>query len=249
MKNISTTSRFLGFIDECGDHSMEKIDHDFPLFLLCMAIVEREVYGHTVIPAFSALKLRYWNHEGINLHSRDIRKANGPYSFLHDTELRARFLSELSSLIDSIPCTLFIVCIDKAKHISRYGPKAENPYEFALKMCMERVAHFLKVNHTDSLPIVAESRGKREDGELEKAFYKFLVSGTYYMSAEKFHSLNCPLVFWDKRANIVGLQIADLAGYPCARHILKPAQPNQAFEIVRKKIYKSGNVRGWKIFP
>lgn len=228
---------------------MVTIDRDFPLFLLCMTIVERRAYADVIIPAISALKLRYWNHEGINLHSRDVRKANGPYAFLHVAAKRERFLSDLSALIESIPCTVFIVCIDKAKHIAKYGPKAENPYEFALKMCMERVVHFLKLHESENLPIIAESRGKREDGELEKAFYQFLACGTYFISAKTFKSLDCPLVFWDKRANIAGLQVADLAAYPCARHILKPHQDNRAFEVINRKIYQSGNVRGWKVFP
>ena len=37
-------SRFIAFFDECGDHSLTKIDPDFPLFLLALVVVEREVY-------------------------------------------------------------------------------------------------------------------------------------------------------------------------------------------------------------
>lgn len=155
MKNISDNSRFIGFLDECGDHSLEKIDRDFPIFVLCLAIVERETYAETIIPAMSAFTLRYWNHEGINLHSRHIRKAVGAYSFLQVPQMRTAFATEISSL----------------------------------------------------------------------------------------------MVFWDKRANIAGLQMADLAAYPCARHILKPVQKNQAFDIIKNKIYQSGNVKGWKVFP
>lgn len=249
MKNIGGDSKFIGFIDECGDHSMEKIDRDFPIFVLCLTIVERRIYAEQIIPAFSSLKLKHWNHEGINLHSRDIRKTIGPYTFLLVPEKRKKFLAELSALISGLDCTVFIVCIDKARHIAKYGPKAENPYEFALKMCMERVVHFMGKFEISDLPIVAESRGKREDEELEKAFYEFLACGTYYIPAGRFKSLKCPLVFWDKRANIVGLQVADLAAYPCARHILKPDQSNQAYEIIKKKIYREGTVHGWKIFP
>jgi hypothetical protein len=94
MKNIGGESRFIGFFDECGDHSMEKIDPDFPLFVLALVVVQRTDYAKQIIPALSALKLRYWNHEGINLHSRDIRKAIGAYSFLQNpkssTELHER---------------------------------------------------------------------------------------------------------------------------------------------------------------
>jgi len=249
MKNVGGDSRFIGFIDECGDHSMDKIDKDFPIFVLCLTIIERRTYLETIIPATSALKLKYWNHEGINLHSRDIRKANGPFGFLKIPDKRKSFLDDISCLMTNLDCTVFIICIDKSKHIAKYGPQAENPYEFALKMCMERVVHFLEQNGEIELPIVAESRGKREDEELERAFYEFLACGTYFVPAERFKSVRCPLVFWDKRANIAGLQVADLAAYPCARFILNPGQPNQAYEIIKKKIYESGNIRGWKVFP
>jgi len=41
-KHISATtaasSRFLAFFDECGDHSLEKIDRDFPLFVLALVL-------------------------------------------------------------------------------------------------------------------------------------------------------------------------------------------------------------------
>ncbi|MFZ2398120.1 MAG: hypothetical protein WA096_02110 [Smithella sp.] len=43
MKNISNNSRFIGFLDVCGDHSPEIIDRDFPIFVLCLVVVERKV--------------------------------------------------------------------------------------------------------------------------------------------------------------------------------------------------------------
>jgi hypothetical protein len=35
---INGKSKYIGFFDECGDHSMEKIDKDFPIFVLCLSI-------------------------------------------------------------------------------------------------------------------------------------------------------------------------------------------------------------------
>jgi hypothetical protein len=75
-------SRYLAFFDECGDHSLEKIDRDFPLFVLALVVVERSAYRDQVLPGFNRFKLRYFNHEGINLHSRDIRLATGAFSLL-----------------------------------------------------------------------------------------------------------------------------------------------------------------------
>jgi len=49
---------------------------------------------------------------------------------------------------------------------------------------------------------------------------------------------------------IDGTQLADLAAYPIARHILHPGKASPAYEIVSKKFYKGkGWVRGLKVFP
>lgn len=48
------------------------------LIFLCCIVVERNAYLEAILPAINRLKLNYWHHEGINLHSRDIRKAKGP---------------------------------------------------------------------------------------------------------------------------------------------------------------------------
>jgi hypothetical protein len=74
-----TISRFIAFLDECGDHSMKKIDHDFPLFVLSTVIFDRASYVMQAIPAVAKLKMQFWNHEGINLHSRDIRRAQDDF--------------------------------------------------------------------------------------------------------------------------------------------------------------------------
>jgi len=58
MNNIGGESKFTGFPDECGDHSMEKIDGDFLLFVLALVVFERAVYAEKLLPSLAALKLR-----------------------------------------------------------------------------------------------------------------------------------------------------------------------------------------------
>jgi hypothetical protein len=38
-------SRFIAFFDECGDHSLAKIDTDFPVFVLALVVIERKTYA------------------------------------------------------------------------------------------------------------------------------------------------------------------------------------------------------------
>jgi hypothetical protein len=42
--------------------------------------------------------------------------------------------------------------------------------------------------------------------------------------------------FANKKTNSCGLQIADLVAHPIARHVIKPEQPNIAFDVVKKKL-------------
>ena len=48
--NSTTDSRFIAFFDECGDHSLDKIDVDFPLFVLSTVLIERADYINIVVP-------------------------------------------------------------------------------------------------------------------------------------------------------------------------------------------------------
>jgi hypothetical protein len=244
-----TPSRYIAFFDECGDHSLEQIDRDFPLFVLSTVIVERTVYHEQIIPAMGRLKMRFWNHEGVNLHSREIRKALGDFPFMQVPQKRALVLSALSGLMKELPITLFITAVHKQEHKQRYGMAATNPYDLALTYTFERVLHFLDGEKEVHLPVTAEARGKNEDNELEAAFYRLMTQGTRFIPAERFQRLKCPITFRRKTDNIAGLQIADLCAHPAARQVLKPEQPNQAWDVVKDRIYQRNHVTGWKVFP
>lgn len=117
---------YIAFLDECGDHSLTKIDQDFPIFVLSLLLVKRSEYRDTILPAINALKLKYWNHEGVNLHSRDIRKALGPLAILQNPERRHAFMDHLSRLMTDLPYELFIVGIHKQRLCNQYV-NADNP--------------------------------------------------------------------------------------------------------------------------
>jgi hypothetical protein len=249
VNNIGGESRFIGFFDECGDHSMEKIDKDFPLFVLALVVFERRTYVEKLIPAVGALKLRYWIHEGVNLHSREIRKQLGPFAFLHHPEERARFMQDVSQLIANVPFTLFVSAVRKLEHKERCGAETTSPYDLALEFTMERVRHFLRGENETTLPVVAEARGKNEDMALERVFLRILSAGTRAVGREEFQGLNCPLVFRSKQDNIAGVQVADLCAYPCARHVLDATKANPAFEVVKAHFYAGGAVIGLHVHP
>ncbi|MFM8830042.1 MAG: hypothetical protein ACKOHM_03405 [Spartobacteria bacterium] len=65
------------------------------MFVLSTVNQERAAYIEKVIPALNRLKLRFWPHEGVNLHSRDIRKQHGDFSFMRLPEHRKAMLQAL----------------------------------------------------------------------------------------------------------------------------------------------------------
>ena len=249
MKNVGGTSEYIAFIDECGDHTLELIDKDFPLFLLATVVVRRADYADRIIPALAQFKLKYWVHEGVNLHSRDIRKAKGPFGFLQVPALRKTFMDELSSLMYELPYALFIAAIRKDHHKAQSGADAANPYDLALEFTLEQIIRFIEGKGLRQIPFVAEARGRKEDNTLERCFYRMISEGTAHVDGTRFKSLDCPLVFRNKFDNIAGIQLADLCAHPCARHILQPGHASRAFEIVNEKIYRDERGAAWQIFP
>ena len=70
------------FLDETGDHSMEAVDKDFPVFVLAFLLSEQDKYVHEIVPAFTKFKVDQFGHDGVILHSRDIRKCLGDFKYL-----------------------------------------------------------------------------------------------------------------------------------------------------------------------
>jgi hypothetical protein len=92
--------------------------------------------------------------------------------------------------------------------------------------------------------IVAEKRGEREDRELHAAFQQIVTAGTAYVDQARFRRIRFTLKFLPKSMNIIGTQMADLAAYPIARHVLDGSKPNPAFDVIRPKL-----CRALKVFP
>ncbi|QDU79200.1 hypothetical protein Pla110_09050 [Polystyrenella longa] len=245
-------SRYISFLDESGDHSLDNTDPDFPIFVLSLVLISRKDYEKNVITAVNRLKLRFWDHEGINFHSRDIRKRQGAFSELIARNNYRDFVSELSQCMEDMPYTLFVSVIRKDMLSQKYK-YAENPYDLSLKFLLERVLDFVKAKGIKELPIIAEARGKNEDNQLKAEFFDLLGRGTGFVKKEEFQKCNFQLEFQKKSNNLAGIQVADLCAYPCARYVIDRSKPNPAFDVVRKHIYRPhcglGVGFGWKIFP
>ena len=119
-------------------------------------------------------------------------------------------------------------------------------YGEALRLCIERTHSFLsdRQQHGFLTKLIIESRGKRENLLLQRAFQR-ICAGENVLAKP----LTCfELTFAPKDRNDAGLQIADRTAHPVGRHFISPDQPNRAWDLlIEPKLYRSpeGEFRGW----
>lgn len=242
-------SDYIVYVDESGDHGLTTIDPQYPVFVLAFCIFNKQHYMKKVVPAIQELKFRFWGHDGIVLHSHEIRKAKGSFDILLNANTRSAFMPVVNTVVEKAEFTLIAAVIDKARLVKQYA-YPDDPYDIALAFCMERLQRFLMDNsQTGKLThVMVECRGKPEDDALELAFRRICDGGNAVGKMP-----NLEIVFMDKRHNSAGLQLADLVAYPIGRHHIKPHQPNQAYKVVETKFRRSStnqiNGYGRKTFP
>lgn len=88
-------SDFIVFADESGDHSLAKMNADYPVFVLSFCIFRKADYVESVCPLLQRFKLRWWAHDGVVLHSMRIKRQEAPSR----QERRCGACSDLSSAL------------------------------------------------------------------------------------------------------------------------------------------------------
>ncbi len=245
---MSTFNDYIVFIDESGDHGLESIDPNYPVFVLAFCLFKKDVYANQVVPSILKFKFNYFGHENVILRERDIRKTNPPFGFLRDALKREPFFHDLNMLIEQASFTLVASYIDKESLDKQYL-HPENPYHIAMKFGLERIySHLFNLGcQLGTTYFIFEARGKLEDKDLELEFRRACAKNTVG------RALPFEIVLADKRCNSPGLQLADLVARPIGRRALKPSQPNRAYEIIKTKFRtdNEGNIEGWglKKFP
>ena len=135
---MTSFSDYIVYLDESGDHSLDVIDPQYPIFVLSACVFRKSDYSASIVPSFLDIKFRFFGHDMVVLHSRDIRKAQGPFSILQNAQVRGDFLTTINTVVASAPFTLVTAIIDK-RRLTRQYVQPDNPYEIALTFCIERV--------------------------------------------------------------------------------------------------------------
>lgn len=250
----SPYSKYIIYVDESGDHSLQTIDDQYPLFVLAFCIFHKRHYSEQVVSALEKFKFNHFGHDQIILHENEIRKEKGAFNIFRSREQKLQFLDELTDIIDRSKFILISCVIDK-RALRKQADVESNPYHIALGFCLETLYEFLeeKEQHQKKTFVVVECRGKKEDNELELEFRRICDGNNRLLKQLPFEVL-----FSDKKAMSSGLQLADLVARPIGLNVLRPHQENRAFEVLKRKFYCDGGREyvgngyegvGMKIYP
>lgn len=229
-------SNYIVYVDESGDHGMQTLDANYPVFVLAFCVFHKRHYSEKVVPTLQKFKFNHFGHDLVVLHEHEIRKEKGEFTFFQGRQHKHGFLDELTSIIDASNFILISCVIDKEQLRSKPGT-VPNPYHLALGFCLETLYEFLQEKGQDGTltHVLVECRGKKEDDELELEFRR---------TCDGANRLGIPLpfdiIFADKKVNSTGLQLADLVARPVGMSILRPKQENRAFDVLKRKFYCCG---------
>ncbi len=246
---MSRRTSYLLFIDESGTHDMKNVDKRFPVFVLMGLLVGETYYQKTLVPRVKQLKSDFGLCKSTVLHSRDIRKQEGRFDVLHDTDLRAAFYARINELFKS-RFRLYAVGIDKAALIhKRLVPM--NPYDISLSLLLSTTCGApgdLGMNRPNVTRIMAESRGKKEDKALQTEFQRLRKGGLFNYDADDVsfrrpttvaRQFPSQIHFPRKKEALAGLELADLAAYPVSRAMVNGEWDNPAYLALAPRLKRS----------
>jgi len=232
------------YLDESGDHSLTRIDPQYPVFVLGGIIVDQAYARDEMEPSLRAFKIRMFARENLVLHTADITRNRNGFERLQDPAFRTAFRTELNQLMRRLEYQVIACVIRKDQHLEEDTVAALDPYFLGLRFLVERFGLELGPGPGRGL-VVAEKRGVTLDRQLRLAWLDLQVRGTCRIRAAEVRRRIEDLVLHDKLAGIAALELADLVVTPIGRFVLgKPVQED--FRIIERKLLRdaAGNPVG-----
>lgn len=213
------------YIDEVGNHALNNTKDVNARFLsLTGVLVSLNHVRDVLFPEMEKMKGDHFNSHPDNplvLHRKELVNKNAPFEILRDEAVCAAFDADFLAALERWSYKVFSVCLDKQAHIARYGAMVHHPYHYCLEVIVEKCVKCLN-NTGHTADVMIEARGKAQDRELAAAFSDIFKRGTRFVSAAEVQKAltSGEIKFRDKKANIAGLQLADLIAHPSRNQIL-----------------------------
>lgn len=246
--------RYRLYIDESGDHTYKQIDDVGHRFLALLGVWFRQGDDYLAfadnLEQFKSDLFGRRLDSPVILHRTDIINRRGAFGILCDEEKRKSFDDRLLDVIDRARFRMICVVLDKKEHRNRYVDPF-HPYHYCLAAMLERYAGWLIYKNVVG-DVMAESRGGEEDLQLKQAYRRTYESGTLHFDRGKFQSAltSKDIKVQLKKADIAGLQLADVLAYPVKQAILvkKGLIPDPG-DVFGKRLYegarKKFNCQEW----
>lgn len=228
---------YLAFVDESGDPGLRTSNPEYPVFALAAVVCLEREYTTRIEPQLRQLVHSSVGNPKARLNARAIAKQHGLFNGLIPRDKRRQFGQALSDFLAGLPITILAACLNKRMHHLEYGSFRRSAYEFTLPFLMERLVYLMSARH-DSVTVVVQAHGRREDALLRQVWERHLAEGSYYHAPTEFSSRLTKLEFRPLEEAGAGLQLADLAAAACARFVLDPEQPNSVFAALSAKLYQ-----------
>lgn len=227
------------YLDESGDHKLNKINPTYPIFVLGGVIASRQYVREVVDPRMRQFKLKHFGRDNVILHTVDMRNNAGDFTFLTDPDRRSQFYSDLNAMLEDLDYQVVACVIRKDQHVTRYRENAADPYLLGLEVLIERFCMELG-DDLDSGFISAEKRNPALDRELMEAWEELRTGGygTGYTSSRRIEERIIGFDLRNKKPNLAGMQLADLVITPIGRHVLgTPEKTDQVqWSVVEGKL-------------
>jgi hypothetical protein len=221
------------YLDESGDHSLDKVDPTYPVFVLGGIIIDEAADGAILRQQVSDLKVSLFGRDDLILRTADIRRNRNGFESLKDPAIREEFYRRVNELMTSVPFSIVACAINKRTHMERYGDAAIDPYMLSLNVLVERFYFELSRRKQIGM-IIAERRDPVLDRQLDISWTSLIVSGTQFVQGSRIRDTIKGMRLSHKHENLAGLQLADLVVSPIGRYVLGK-RTHEDWRIVESK--------------
>ena len=213
------------YVDEVGNHDLMHADDPNQRFLsLTGVILESQYTLHVLQPEMNQIKREFFQgdpDEPVIFHRKELVNKRPPFHSLRDPQTEQRFNTALLTALARWDYCVVSVVLDKKAHRDQYQVWHYHPYHYCLAVLLERFVLFLHYGgHRGD--VMVESRGGSEDRKLRDSYARLYAHGTDNIPPVRWQArlTSRELKVKPKKANIAGLQVADLIAHPSRREIL-----------------------------
>jgi hypothetical protein len=140
-------TKHLAFIDESGDHNLNKssLDGQYNIFVLVAVIFEENAYQY-FDQQLKTLKQKFRNDENFVLHTVEMTRPSKSkdernYAF-NSVDFRKQFYKEINTVVQNADFSILHCVIQKDKLVQQYGMQAEDPYLFSFEQLLNGILRF-----------------------------------------------------------------------------------------------------------